>query len=289
MSADDEPRPPAFDLDRAASWLRHARRVVALTGAGISAESGIAPFRGEPRGGGASSGGLDGPGLWDAFPPEQFATPGGLARLVVEEPRRLAAFLRAVLEPVAKAAPNAGHAALAALERHRPVVVVTQNIDRLHQDAGSTVVHEVHGSLFDVVDQRRALLRRLQRDDLLRIVRALEEIEGKRFAVPRIARAISPLLGLGPLRAHRPNVVLFGEGMAEPAWSEALDAAADADVMLVVGTSGLVHPAASLPDLARQSGARVIGVGPEPGDADLWLPGRAGDVLPALVERTAAG
>jgi NAD-dependent deacetylase len=99
-----------------------------------------------------------------------------------------------------------------------------------------------------------------------------------------LLRAVNPILGLDWLTPYRPNVVLFGEAMAEPAWTLALEAARCCDCMLVVGTSGLVFPAATLPLEAGSAGARVIAVGPEEGDGDWWLKGTAAEVLPALLD-----
>jgi NAD-dependent deacetylase len=271
-------------LAEAMRMLGAARRVVVFTGAGVSAESGIDTFRSEG-------------GIWQRYPPEDFATPAGLLRLMATDPARVARFLRDLLEPVAAARPNPGHVALAALEeavrdRGADLVVVTQNVDRLHQDAGSRRVLEVHGSLFDIVDSEGRPRRRLERAELERIVSALKAAEGAFFKRSRVVAALSPLLGAPDLRqplalGHRPNIVLFGEALPEPAWPEAQRAAERADVMLVVGTSGAVYPAASLPEIAAAAGAEVIGVGPEAGDAPgaatLWLEGPSGLILPRLV------
>lgn len=267
-------------IGEAADILRHAKRVVVFTGAGVSAESGIDTFR--------STG-----GLWERYPPEEFATPMGLVKLLVTDPVRVAHFLHDLLEPVAHARPNPGHVALARLEeqvreRGMEIVVVTQNVDRLHQDAGSRRVLEVHGSLFDIVDAEGRPRRQLEREDLRRVVASLKAARAGLFKRSRMVQALSPLLGLPEARAphllrHRPNVVLFGEALPERAWSEARKAAANADALLVVGTSGAVYPAAELPEIAEEAGARVVGVGPEPGAAHLWLQGAAGALLPELV------
>ena len=107
--------------------LRKARRVVAFTGAGISAESGVPTFR-------------DAEGFWQRFPPEKFATWKGLISTAASDPRSVAEFVLNVVEPIATAEPNPGHQALAELERQVPTTVITQNIDGLHQTAGSTTV-----------------------------------------------------------------------------------------------------------------------------------------------------
>ena len=114
----------AKHLEQAALRLRGARRVVVFTGAGVSAESGIATFR-------------DPEGFWSKFPPEQFGNWDGLARAAAVQPARRIEFLLAVLEPLAVAEPNPAHRAIARLQEHSGVTVVTQNVDRLHQAAGS--------------------------------------------------------------------------------------------------------------------------------------------------------
>ncbi len=141
---DDDP------LQRAAQWLRAAHEIMVFTGAGVSAESGIPTFR-------------DDSGLWQEFPPKRFATWQGLLDTAAREPRRLAEFLFAVLAPIAAAAPNAAHRAIAAAERHKGIKVVTQNVDGLHQEAGSTCVYEIHGSFFEIVSSGRKFLRLVSR------------------------------------------------------------------------------------------------------------------------------
>ena len=152
-------------LSLAASWLRSAREVVVFTGAGVSAESGIPTFR-------------DDEGFWQHFPVDEFATWKGLVRTAMRQPRRLAEFIHAVLQPIAAAKPNAGHRAIAEMEKHIGVTVVTQNIDNLHQEAGSTIVHEIHGSLFEVVTRRGRFVGLLLRRQLLQIAESLNRVGG---------------------------------------------------------------------------------------------------------------
>lgn len=257
-------------LEQAASSLRKAKRVVAFTGAGMSQESGIPTFR-------------DDSGLWREFPPERFARPGGLVEMALRNPTEVARFLLAVLEPVALAEPNAGHRALAAIEAHAHVDVITQNIDRLHHDAGSRAVHEIHGSLLEVEGAGGEVVRTLTRTELRDIVRRLKRSLSRRFRLGHVLTAVQPLMGLGSGFVHRPRVVLFGEAMAEPDWSRAQEAAQRCDLMLMIGTSGEVWPAASLPRIASAQGAPVIAVNPDEIEADVWLEGTAGEVLPRLV------
>ncbi len=257
------------DLREAALRLRRAQQVVVFTGAGVSAESGIATFRDEG-------------GFWDRFPPERFAHVPGLLAALRDEPARLAEFFREVVAPIAHAAPNPAHRAIAAFEQAVPVVVVTQNVDGLHQEAGSSHVHEIHGSLLAV---RSALggTAQLTRGDLRATARALEQA-GATGSRRRLLWALRRLIGLSHRGTYRPDVVMFGEPLREPDWALARRAVRECDLMLVVGTSGLVMPAAGLPSEARARGARLIFVDPAPPEEPgLWLQGKAGAVLPALL------
>jgi NAD-dependent deacetylase len=262
---------PSGAFEEAARRLRAAGRVVVFTGAGISAESGIPTFR-------------DDSGLWRDFPPEQFANWPGLVRAAFFRPARLVEFLHAVLAPIAAARPNPAHQAIAELEKHLITTVITQNVDGLHQAAGSLRVREVHGSFFKVVNLRGRFLRRLGRPDLQRVVERLRRARAGPFKLLRLCRAVAPLLGLSLRGVRRPAVVLFGDALAEPDWTFARADVQGCELMLVVGTSGAVMPAALLPVWARQQGARIIHVDPhDPGEGHLWLRGPAGDVLPQLV------
>jgi NAD-dependent deacetylase len=186
------------------------------------------------------------------------------------------------LQPIAAARPNAAHRAIADMERHVGVTVVTQNIDNLHQEAGSTIVHEVHGSLFEIVTRRGRFLRLLSRRELLRMAEALDHARHGWPVLPRVLVAIRLLAGLGLRGLHLPRIVLFGDAMAEPAWTNALAAVRQCDCMIQVGTSGTVQPAASLPWEAKSAGAKVITIDPNEGGGDVWLQGTAGTMLPRL-------
>ncbi|MBN1825580.1 MAG: NAD-dependent deacylase [Candidatus Eisenbacteria bacterium] len=235
-------------IEGAARLLGAARRAAALTGAGVSAESGVPTFRGEG-------------GLWRRYRAEDLATPGAYAR----DPELVWEWYRHRRRLVAACEPNAAHLALARLERLLPsFTLITQNVDGLHARAGSRDPVELHGNLF------RA---RCESDGE---TRTADGSEGD--GIPR-CRAGHPM---------RPDVVWFGEMLPEEALRRAHDAAVAADLFLVVGTSALVHPAATLPVLAQQSGARLVEINPEEtglsGYADISLRGKAAEILPALVE-----
>jgi NAD-dependent deacetylase len=230
-------------------WLAEAERVVVLTGAGISAESGVPTFRGAG-------------GLWRQHRPEDLATPEAFAR----GPRLVWDWYDWRRARVAKAEPNPGHMALAQLERRVPdFTLITQNVDGLHQRAGSRRVLKLHGDIWT----------------LHCLGCGLEETN---HDVP--LREIPPRCSCGGL--FRPGVVWFGEALPADVLRHAMEAAAHAQVFLVVGTSAVVQPAASLPLLAQQNGAKLVEVNLEEtplsaqADASFW--GKAGELLPRLLE-----
>lgn len=262
----------AESWNRAVSALRSAKRVVVFTGAGISAESGIPTFR------------SDG-GFWDRFPPEKFASWSGLLDVAAENPRLLAEFLIEFIEPIAKAEPNEAHRAVVRLEAIKDVCLVTQNVDGLHHSAGSLIVREIHGTIFETVEAMSGHFRRqLTRADLLKVVKRLRKAQSKRFALARLMIALRPLFGPRLSGVYRPNLVMFGDQLSEPAWEQSQTAATRCDVFLSIGTSQTVWPAASLPETASKHGAHVFVVDPQAPPDGTWLEGTAADLLPKLVE-----
>ena len=246
----------ARDLRTAAARLAAAQRVVVFTGAGVSKESGIATFR-DP-----------GEGLWAQYDPMELAT----REAYVRDPAFVWSWYRDRFGKLAEARPNAGHVALAELERHVPsVIVVTQNIDGLHRRAGSSDVIELHGS----ADRFKCLGERHKGF-------TWDDISGSEEAPPRCPQC-------GDL--IRPDVVWFGESLPHEAITRAFEVARRCDVMLVVGTSGVVQPAASVPLVALQSAAFLIDVNPQPDEltslAHVFLQGPGGEVLPLLVRAVA--
>jgi NAD-dependent deacetylase len=253
----------------AAAWMRSASHLLIFTGAGVSAESGIPTFR-------------DDDGFWREFPPDYFATWNGLMKTAILRPRRLAAFLQAVIGPIAKAKPNAAHVAVAAAEQHVPITVVTQNIDGLHQEAGSSRVHEIHGSLLEITTYPSRRKLSVKRPELEAICSPLEKACLSSLVVPRIMLALRQIAGVGLHGIRYPNLVLFGDSLAEPAWTSALRAVQKTDCFIQVGCSGLVWPAAMLPNMARAAGARIININPSKVEGDIWLQGTAAEVVPEL-------
>lgn len=241
------------DLRQAAEVLAQARRLVVLTGAGVSKESGIPTFRDAQE------------GLWARYDPMRLATMEGF----LADPELVWNWYQYRLGLVEGCQPNPAHYAIAELDRHLPhVVVVTQNIDGLHALAGSSDVVELHGNIrrFKCLSGHGGL--------------TMADLAGQERVPPRC-----PLDGCDAL--VRPDVVWFGEMLDEATLGRAIEESRACDVMLVVGTSGVVQPAASLPHYARSAGGRIIEVNPRRSElthlADLYLAGPAGEILPELV------
>ncbi len=232
-----------------AHHVRHsATGAVVLTGSGISVASGVPSFRG--RG-----------GLWDRYDPLEFATIDALR----DHPDRVWRFLRELDEILAAARPNPAHVAIAALEQLGLISqVITQNVDSLHQAAGSTRVIELHGSS--------------------RTLTCL--VCGARYAREELLDTPDePPRCLACQGVVKPDVTFFGEPLPAGAFQRADHAVRSCDLLVVVGTSAEVDPAARLPTLARHHGARIWEINPEPAiDADGTIAARAEDVLPRLVE-----
>jgi NAD-dependent deacetylase len=233
------------DLQLAAAWIAEARRVVVLTGAGVSAESGIPTFRGPD-------------GLWRGRDPFALATPEAFA----DDPHLVWEFYNWRRAIVAGALPNPAHHALARLEARVPAfTLVTQNVDGLHRRAGSRNLLEIHGSIEEI-----------------RCIDCLETVDAAGIVLPALPRC-DVCDGL-----MRPAVVWFGESLPSDLWEAALESVRESDLLLVVGTSAVVHPAAGL---IRKARGRVIEINLEPTPAadasSLSLYGKAGEILPALL------
>lgn len=236
--------------DELITHLQNAKHVAVLTGAGTSAESGVPTFREAQT------------GLWQQYDPTELATPQAFRR----NPKLVWDWYAWRRELVARAEPNAGHYALAAMVKHVPTfTLITQNVDSLHQRAGSENVLELHGNI-----------KRIKCFDCGRFVKEFEET------------AVSP-----PHCPHcngylRPDVVWFGEGLPQATLQRAFIAARNCDVFLSVGTSALVHPAASLPVEAIQNNRTAVEINPQstPLTAHMTfvLNGPSGEILPELVK-----
>lgn len=242
-------------LELAAEALQAAKRIVVLTGAGVSAESGIPTFR-DPL-----------TGLWQRFDPAELASAEAFRR----NPAMIWGWYEWRRMNVMQAQPNPAHLALARLAAHKPgITVITQNVDDLHERAGSADVIHLHGSL----QQPRCFA--CAREPGTALAAPNEPEEGRALEPPRCQHCGGRL---------RPGVVWFGESLPQTALTKAFKAAQEAELLLVVGTSGLVYPAAELPAIARRAGARVLHINPQLAlEAGDWgIAGLAGEVLPRLI------
>lgn len=235
-------------IEKAHNIIATSRSITVLTGAGISAESGIPTYRDED-------------GLWNNFRAEDFSS----AEAFKKDPTVVWDWYKERRRTMAAAEPNDGHNALAQMERNAmQFMLLTQNIDGLHQRAGTDNIVELHGSVWK-----------------LRCTNCLGEWQDRRDELPWLPYCES---------CHalaRPAVVWFGESLNEAQWTQA-HRAAYCDTFLVVGTSALVNPVASLPEIAQKNRARIIEVNLSETSisaiADVSIRGKAGDILPQLVE-----
>ncbi len=231
--------------------LSNAKHVVILTGAGISSESGIPTFRGEE-------------GLWQKFRPEELAN----FNAFMDNPKLVSEWYNYRRNIINKVKPNAAHHTLVEFESVFPyITVITQNVDGLHQKAGSSHVIELHGNIY-----RNYCIECGKRYDYVK----LDTRNG--------APACEECSGL-----IRPDVVWFGETLPMDAIQDAQQHAASADVMFSVGTSAVVYPAADLPRAAKTHDAYLIEINPEPTDismiADETIHNKAGEALPVLLKQ----
>lgn len=245
-----------------ADVLRHCQHLVVFTGAGVSAESGIATFRDALT------------GLWERYDPALLATPEAFRR----DPALVWGWYESRRLQVLEAQPNPAHLAIAELEKRLPkVTLITQNVDDLHERAGSTAVLHLHGSLH--APQCFACGRPVA-------------VTGAATDEPDASGRIEPPRCKGCNGRARPGVVWFGEALPQQTMRSAMAAARECDCLLAIGTSGLVMPAAGIPALAVQRGATVIHINKQPvqthADNEHVLLGTAGEVLPALL-RSAFG
>jgi NAD-dependent deacetylase len=237
-------------IREAARLLAEHRNAVVLTGAGISVESGIPSCRGAP-------------GLWAKYDPMEYAT----LHAFMKSPRKVWEMLSEMLSVCGDAAPNPAHAGLSSLEKMGFVrAVITQNVDGLHQAAGSRRVIEYHGNMEELI-----------------CVYCWKRYPTRERWTPGTA----PLCDCGEIL--KPNVVLFGEPIPWLAQEQAEEEARTCGVLLVVGTSAQVSPACDIPRIAKESGASVIEINPEPTSltasvTDIHLNGSASEVILRLSE-----
>ena len=254
------------EVKLAATLLASKQQVCILTGAGISAESGIPTFRDKQT------------GLWENYRAEDLATPEAFTR----DPKLVWSWYQWRRQMVADKAPNPAHHALAQWQYHaqtsdQTVTLITQNVDDLHEQAGSAVTH-LHGQLWrDRCGQCEIPYPEQSRGAYIK--QDTIRFNDKLITCPHCDGYI------------RPDIVWFGEALPVQAWQTAEEAAANCDVFISIGTSSLVYPAAGLSQLAKQNGAQVIEINPDPTPntiVDITLIEKAGVILPLLIEEITA-
>ncbi|WP_372844471.1 NAD-dependent deacylase [Psychrobacter sp.] len=252
------------EVERAAELLKAKQRICLLTGAGISAESGIPTFRDKQT------------GLWENYRAEDLATPDAFAR----DPKLVWSWYQWRRQLVASKKPNPAHTALAQWQYHsqstnQQLTLITQNVDDLHEQAGSTVTH-LHGNLWrnrcsrceTPYQNQNSSKSAYDSEDSIDFDEALITCQHCDGYI-------------------RPDIVWFGESLPAQAWQIAEDAAADCEVFISIGTSSLVYPAAGLAQSAKHNGAKIIEINPYPTPntlVDITLAAKAGVILPALIK-----
>ena len=241
------------NLKKARELIATSSHILAFTGAGISVDSGIPDFRSEG-------------GLWKRYNPHEFATFDSFMR----DPTKFWTMGRELAETILRAKPNEAHIALARLEQRGKLLgVITQNIDNLHQSAGSKNVIELHGNYLHAY-----------------CIQCKTEYVGKSVH-QRVANGEIPPKCEKCGGVLKSEAILFGEPLPEEPMTKAIELCRKTDLMLVIGTSLSVYPAAFLPQLAKNSGAKIILINPDGTNkdnvADIALEGRASDILPKIV------
>jgi len=251
------------EVERAAELLESKQHICLLTGAGISAESGIPTFRDKQT------------GLWENYRAEDLATPDAFAR----DPKLVWSWYQWRRQLVASKKPNPAHTALAQWQDHiqstnQQLTLITQNVDDLHEQAGSAVTH-LHGNLW------RNRCSQCHTPYTIQLKGAYDSENSINFD--------EALVTCQHCDGYiRPDIVWFGESLPMRAWQTAEEAAANCDVFISIGTSSLVYPAAGLAQLAKHNGAKIIEINPYPTPntlVDITLAAKAGVILPELVKR----
>ncbi|AFK22738.1 NAD-dependent protein deacetylase [Pyrococcus sp. ST04] len=238
-----------------AGVLASSKSAIAFTGAGISAESGVPTFRGRD-------------GLWKRYRPEELATPEAFRT----NPKLVWEFYKWRIKKILEAKPNPAHYSLVELEKMGILkAVITQNVDDLHREAGTKNLLELHGNIF------RVRCTSCNYKEYLKESGRIEEVLQE--DIPRCPKCGAYL---------RPDVVWFGEPLPEEVLSKAFKLAETADVVIVVGTSGVVYPAAYIPYIVKENNGTVIEINVQESGitpiADFFLRGKAGVILPKLVD-----
>jgi len=236
-------------LSQAAQMIKNSTFVTAFTGAGISVESGIPPFRGKD-------------GLWDKYDPKLLEL-----QYFMQHPEASWKVIKEIFfDTFTNAKPNRAHEVLAEMEKAGYLhEVITQNIDNLHQEAGNTIVHEFHGNSRNLICTKTG--------------EKLPVAHANLDAIPPMHPATGGLL--------KPDFIFFGEGIPMKAYQDSMEAARKSEAMIIIGTTGEVMPASQIPIIAKDNGSTIIEINTEESTytgstTDIFLPGKATDILDLL-------
>jgi NAD-dependent deacetylase len=251
---------PSISFRKAATLIRKAQFAVALTGAGSSTPSGIPDFR------------STGSGLWTRYLPMEVASLTAFR----QNPERFFKWLRPLASHMLTAQPNAAHIALAELEKHHYLKsIITQNIDGLHQRAGSTNVLQVHGTL-----------------STMTCIGCYQQVDAEDYVAPYLEQGVTPHCKTCG-QYLKPDVVLFEEQLPAQIWLKARRTAEACDLMIVAGTSLVVSPVAQLPERAKKNGAQIIIINKTPTymdqQAEVLFTGDVADIIPAITAEVLYG
>ena len=227
-------------------FVKKFKYVVALTGAGISVKSGIPTFRGKG-------------GLWEKYNPEIYGTLSGLTKVFLFSPSKVVNFAFEFGETICNAKPNKIHFFLAELEKKGVLKsVITQNVDNLHQKAGNKNVIEIHGNFFRWFCKKCRKEEIFSEDEIMEFLKNLKSIKGRKNLIKKYYEFTKCECG-GHLR---PSIVFFGELLPEKEYRKAEEEVKKCDLILTIGTSGVVAPASTLPLIAKENGAKLIDINP---------------------------
>ncbi|MCM8772913.1 MAG: NAD-dependent protein deacylase [Candidatus Omnitrophica bacterium] len=227
--------------------ILNSKYSVVFTGAGISTESGIPQFRGKN-------------GLWEKYSPEIFGTLPGLISQFLISPFKVVNFIYDFTSSILNSKPNISHLTLAELERRGYIkTIITQNIDNLHQEAGSKNVIELHGNIYRWECKKCHKIEVLEKEKLIKFIEELKNLKSRRALIKHISNFIKCNCG----GRRRPNIIFFGELLPEKEFEKAEEESRKSDLFIIIGTSGIVKPASNLPYLAKKTGAKIVEINTE--------------------------
>lgn len=254
------------EIDEFLNLIKNSNYIVAFTGAGISTESGIPQFRGKD-------------GLWEKYKPEIYGNLLGIISQFLISPFKVVNFIYDFTYPILIAKPNISHIALTELEKIGKLKsIITQNIDNLHQKAGSKNVIELHGNLYRWRCKKCRKKEIMNEDGLKEFVEKLKTIKNRRDLTGYILKFIKCECG----GRKRPDIIFFGEMLPFDEFKKAEDESKKADLFIIIGTSGIVRPACNLPYIAKENGTKIVEINKEESFrsiSDLTFTQPSGEVL----------